>query len=145
MIIGLVDNNKYYCFLNPSCRQGECELLVAEHVGNEYNPMYYDSNCKSFVLDGTRWIKKYEIYSSIIGTDTGFHKYNRNEKHKDGYYLISFSDSRYVKVVKIMNNIIYDVELLKNGTLVTYPLDFLGTRYISYSLFYRVHKSVEKI
>ncbi len=143
MINDLV-NNKYYCFLDPSCRQGEYELLVAKSIGYNYYPMYYDSGSKDFVLDGTRWIKKSWIYSSIVGTDTGFHKYSRNEKYKDGYYLVSFSGSCYVKVVKIMNNIIYDV-VLKNGTLVTYPLDFLGVRYISYSLFYRIQKSVEKI
>ena len=73
--------------------------------------MYYDNIDKDFKLDGERVIEKADIYSKIIGAFTGFHKYNKNKKHEDGYYLITFGG--YMEVIKIMNNKPYGVELLK--------------------------------
>ena len=134
MINDLVDN-KYYCYPNFICdyysSASAFELLVAEYVYHCYYAMYYDSDCKNFKLDEKYMIENSIICSKIIGIITGFHKYNKNKKYKDGYYLV-FSSNHYVRVVKIMNNKPYEVELLKNGIhsmqiQAIYSLELLGS------------------
>ena len=146
MINDLV-NSKYYCFLDPSYRSGELifGLRVAESVCHNYYPMCYDSRYKSF-KPIVYSIEKTIIYTRvIIKTDTGFHVYNRDEKYKDGYYLTAFPGRGFVDIIKIKNNKTYNVELLRNGALVTcYPLGFFGTYYISKNPIYLI-QSVEKI
>ena len=139
MINDLINNN-YHCILGPTCRSGEHELLVME-------PIYYDSNDRDFKLIGNpRKRAKANIYSKIIGIGVGFHEYDRNKEYKNGYYLLFPPTDYYVKVIKIMYNRIYIVELMKNGTPTDLPLSIGSRSYISDNTFRLIlHKSVEEI
>ena len=146
MIDDLIDNNRYYCFLNSVCNCKDVyELLVAEYVYafHNYYTIYYDNYDKSFRFDGNRKIEKANIYSKIVGAFTGFHKYDKNKKYKNGYYLAILA-SHFISIIKIINNETYKIEFIMD-TLVIYPEELLGPYCISDNTFYLVDRSVEEI
>ena len=137
-MINDIVNNNYHCTLSPPCRPGEHELLVTE-------PIYYDYTDKNFkLIDRKR--AKVNIYSKIIGIGAGFHEYDKNREYKNGYYLLFPPTDYYVRVIKIVYNRIYLVELMKNGTLADIPLSISSRSYISDNTFRLIlQKSVEEI